>query len=229
MAPCTGLKRLAAPPAPRKKIRGKTPQNVQSTNLMSVYQQETLSKIMQHLKDNPDEILPTFAHLTSETIRSKASETSESPEWHDTYCYWRQIPKYFFASLLSDLGAEHGLDMKTIDLVDAASKTAVRELSTFVFGVRADSKFPRSLLVKSVMIAFLKRRAMLLGDCIATIKPGINGNYEIDWLAVGAYRFQWATDSSRVTHISLVGKARPFVCDVHMHIHIQSFLASCAC
>ena len=125
--------------------------------------------------------------------------------WPDSYSWWRQIPKYWLAEVIVEASPKGELSMKDIDLVDAADKNAIRNLSTFLFGTRQDSKFPRQLLPKAVMRSYLLEMHKLLGMRTKHVKGGLNEKYEIDWVGIGVYQFNW-DDKERATEVTLLDK-----------------------
>jgi len=142
--------------------RASLPQTIEkvATTWQAGAQEVALQELTGLLRQRPEQILPCLAAVKDEFFMPKQA-AHEQEFWPSSYVRFDQVPKYWLLGWL--VSAVDFFDEPTLQKVDKASKTAIRELVEFATGVRAHGKLPRPCLNKLLLSRFFLRRMKAVG------------------------------------------------------------------
>lgn len=158
----------------------------QSPPSLSNLEQDTLAKIVDYLKANPENIYEEFCRLTSKPAETK----NDAGYWNETYVYWRSISKAWLSNLIVELAGSAGLTAKVLESVDEKNQDSVRYLCLLFFGIRGEETIPRACLHKVTMRKWLKERGEHLWKRYSTFisDGGLNKDNTINHMKVPLYK-----------------------------------------
>lgn len=130
-------------------------------DITAIQAQESIRKIMNFLKEHPEQAMPVQFALEQGFFEGKIKEELDTC-WPPTYMYLNQIPKYWLAGWLCNLNKNFPQDLA--QAVDKSDRDALRMLVEFITGLKPQVKLPRACLCKAVLAATLTKRAQLLGN-----------------------------------------------------------------
>lgn len=170
---------------------------------------------------HPGSVLQLWAQLEAGILASQSRSASSGDTWLDTYIYWRQIPKYFFAGVMSKEGAKHGLTTEILGDIDGHDRESFRKVAQLLLGVNPHRKIPKALFVKVAMTTWLLGCLHSLGNRGIKLVKGVSASFAVDWATGGAFTFAQVGPEVQVSHSVLCAVGHAAVTDKHFQARMR--------
>jgi hypothetical protein len=163
-------------------------------------QRKAMAWINQYMYEHPAQIYEIKGSLEAGTLgtaRLQKKKKLEAERFDPAqYKVFKQIPKYFLGSALTELA---GFTKDEVDCIDFACGHAIRLLCCFSVGILDSSPVPKNLDGhKGHIMQFLKVRHARLGDrgSLWRARGLVKEDFTLDW-SKGVYQVEW-DDKKRV-------------------------------
>jgi len=161
--------------------------------------------VMAWMEENPDKVIPLWAQLETGLLNAPPKVPAALQDtWHETYTYWRQIPKYWLAQVITHIH-EDAPSAEVLDNMNLEDPEAFRKVVNYMFGVSCNQKVPKPLLKKAVMAKWLTQRGQDLGS------------RKLEWARKGVYQLTKDTEG----HIDKVVHPKLGTADISKAINVD--------